>query len=61
MVVLTNTTQDMVEVGVIDAAKVTRSALENAASIASLMLTTEVMITRIDDDGDKSKVSGAVI
>ncbi len=51
----------MFKAGIIDPTKVTRSALENAASIASLMLTTEVMITRIDDDGDKSKVSGAVI
>ena len=36
--------EDMVEAGVIDPAKVTRSALQNAASIASLMLTTEAMI-----------------
>jgi chaperonin GroEL len=52
---------DMYKTGIIDPTKVTRSALENAASIAGLMLTTEVMITRIDDDGDKSKVAGAVI
>jgi chaperonin GroEL len=52
---------DMYKAGIIDPTKVTRSALENAASIAGLMLTTEVMITRIDDDGDKSKVAGAVI
>jgi chaperonin GroEL len=52
---------DMYKAGIIDPTKVTRSALENAASIAGLMLTTEVMITRIDDDGDKSKVQGAVI
>jgi chaperonin GroEL len=52
---------DMYKAGIIDPTKVTRSALENAASIASLMLTTEVMITRIDDEGDKSKVQGAVI
>jgi len=53
--------EDMFKAGIIDPTKVTRSALENAASIASLMLTTEVMITRIDDDGDKAKVQGAVI
>ena len=35
---------DMLEMGIIDPTKVTRSALQNAASIASLMLTTEVMI-----------------
>ncbi|MDO4700113.1 MAG: chaperonin GroEL [Moraxella sp.] len=36
---------DMLEMGILDPAKVTRSALENAASVAGLMLTTEVMIT----------------
>jgi chaperonin GroEL len=35
---------DMVKAGVIDPAKVTRLALQNAASIVSLMLTTEVLI-----------------
>ena len=35
---------DMLEIGIIDPAKVTRSALQNAASIAGLMITTEVMI-----------------
>jgi chaperonin GroEL len=35
---------DMVDMGIIDPAKVTRSALQNAASIAGLMITTEVMI-----------------
>jgi chaperonin GroEL len=37
--------EDLVKIGVIDAAKVTRSALQNAASIAALFLTTEVVIT----------------
>ncbi|SIS02194.1 chaperonin GroEL [Moraxella cuniculi DSM 21768] len=36
---------DMIEMGILDPAKVTRSALEHAASVAGLMLTTEVMIT----------------
>ena len=36
---------DMLDLGIIDPAKVTRSAFQNAASIAGLMLTTEVMIT----------------
>lgn len=36
---------DMLEMGILDPAKVTRSALEHAASVAGLMLTTEVMIT----------------
>lgn len=40
---------DMLEMGIIDPAKVTRTALQNAASIAGLMLTTEAMITEGDD------------
>lgn len=36
--------EDLVKIGVIDAAKVTRSALQNAGSIAALFLTTEVVI-----------------
>ena len=36
--------EDLVEIGVIDAAKVTRSALQNAASIAALFLTTEAIV-----------------
>ena len=41
---------DMLEMGILDPAKVTRSALENAASVAGLMLTTECMITDVPDD-----------
>ena len=53
---------DMYERGVIDPAKVVTSALSNAASIAALMLTTEVLVTRTDDleGGEKPKVEGAV-
>ncbi len=40
---------DMVKVGVIDPAKVTRGALENAASIAAMILTTEALITDIPE------------
>jgi chaperonin GroEL len=47
--VLDDTTEDMVEAGVIDAAKVTRSALENAASIAGMILTTEALITDLPE------------
>ena len=36
--------EDLVKIGVIDAAKVTRSALQNAASIAALFLTTEAIV-----------------
>ena len=42
----TDTYEDLVVAGVIDPTKVTRTALQNAASIASLMLTTEAMIAR---------------
>lgn len=41
---------DMIAMGILDPAKVTRSALENAASVAGLMLTTECMITDAPDD-----------
>jgi len=47
--VLDNQTEDMVQAGVIDAAKVTRSALENAASIAAMILTTEALITDLPE------------
>jgi chaperonin GroEL len=42
---------DLVEAGIIDAAKVTRSALQNAGSIAALFLTTEAVIADAPDDG----------
>jgi chaperonin GroEL len=51
---------DMFKAGIVDPTKVTRSALQNAASIAGLMLTTEVMVTKIDDEEPKSKVAGAI-
>jgi chaperonin GroEL len=41
---------DMIAAGIIDPAKVTRCALQNAASIAGLLLTTEAMIADIDED-----------
>jgi len=44
---------DMVKMGIIDPAKVTRTALQNAASIASLMLTTDVMVTDAPEDEDE--------
>jgi len=47
--VLTNDYVDMIEAGVPDPAKVTRGAVENAASIASMILTTEALITDIPE------------
>ena len=41
--------QNLVEAGVIDPAKVTRTALQNAASVSALMLTTEAMICEIPE------------
>jgi chaperonin GroEL len=41
---------DMLQKGIIDPAKVTRTALENAASIAALVLTTESLVTEIPQD-----------
>jgi chaperonin GroEL len=46
----TNTYEDLVASGVIDPTKVTRSALQNAASIAGLMLTTEAMVCEIPEE-----------
>lgn len=44
---------DMVKAGIIDPAKVARVALENAASVAGLMLTTEVMVTDLKEEEKK--------
>ena len=51
---------DMFKAGVLDPLRVTRSALNNAASIAGLMLTTEVMVTKIEEDDKKSRVAGSI-
>src|SRR5260370_21248918 len=49
---------DMVKMGVIDPAKVTRLALQNAASIAGLMLTTEALIADIKEDTKAAAAGG---
>jgi chaperonin GroEL len=53
---------DMFQAGIVDPTKVTRSALQNAASIAALMLTTEAMVTNIKDDEEKgaARAEGSV-
>ncbi|WP_437204979.1 chaperonin GroEL [Planctomicrobium sp. SH664] len=53
---------DMYKAGVIDPAKVVKSALRNAASIAGLMLTTQVLITKTDEpkSGKKPNVEGSI-
>jgi len=54
---LTGEYGDMLKMGVIDPAKVTRTALQNAASIASLILTTDVMVTELPEDEDAESTS----
>jgi chaperonin GroEL len=49
---------DLVKAGVIDPAKVTRLALQNAASIAALMLTTEVLVADSKEEGTKAAAVG---
>ena len=53
---------DMFAAGILDPTKVVRNALSNAASIAGLMLTTQVLVTKIDDaDGGKKSASEGVV
>jgi chaperonin GroEL len=56
--VLTGEWGDMIKMGIIDPTKVTRSALQNAASIVGLMLTTETVVTERKDK--ESEVEGAL-
>ena len=46
----------MIERGIIDPTKVTRSALQNAASVAGTMLTTEALVVEIEDNKDNKQV-----
>lgn len=49
---LTNKYVDMIESGIIDPTKVTRSALQNAASVAGTLLTTEVLVVEVEDKNE---------
>ncbi len=49
---------DMIEMGILDPTKVTRIALQNAASIAGLMVTTEVMVAEIPEDKPEMPMGG---
>jgi chaperonin GroEL len=52
---------DMLKAGIVDPAKVVRTALETAASVAGLMLTTSVLITDLkDEDKDTEPIAGSV-
>jgi chaperonin GroEL len=55
---LTGTYENLVEAGIIDPAKVVRCALQNASSIASLLLTTEATICEIP--GEKAATGGGM-
>ncbi|MEK7061012.1 MAG: chaperonin GroEL [Patescibacteria group bacterium] len=56
--VLTNNYVDMVKEGIIDPAKVTRTAVENAVSVATMILTTEALITDIPEKKESSMPGG---
>jgi len=56
--VAANTYEDLVKAGVVDPKKVTRTALQNAASIAGLLLTTECLITEIPEKEKKAPMPG---
>ena len=56
--VMTNTYGDMFEKGIIDPAKVARSAVENAASIAAMILTTEALVTDIPEPPKPAPAGG---
>jgi chaperonin GroEL len=52
--------EDLIAAGIIDPAKVTRCALQNAASIAGLMLTTEALVSEIQEEDKSSAMSGGM-
>ncbi|HEU5235512.1 MAG TPA: TCP-1/cpn60 chaperonin family protein, partial [Pyrinomonadaceae bacterium] len=56
----TETFEDLVAAGVIDPAKVTRCALQNAASIAGLLLTTEALISELQEDDKPGAMPGGM-
>jgi chaperonin GroEL len=49
----------MLEEGILDPTKVTRLALQNAASVAGLLLTTEVMVAEAPKEGEHTHAAGA--
>ena len=56
---LFNTTDtDMLEAGIVDPTKVTRSALQNAASVASMVLTTESLVTDNPKENEAAMPTG---
>ena len=55
---LTDTYENLVKAGVIDPAKVVRSALQNASSIASLLLTTEALVCELPEEKKEAAMPG---
>ena len=55
---LKNEFVDMIESGIIDPTKVTRSALQNAASVAATLLTTEAVVAEVEEKSDKQMPEG---
>ena len=51
---------DMFEAGIVDPAKVSRVALQNAASVAGLLLTTETMITEFKEEEEEREIEGSI-
>ena len=51
---------DMFDAGIVDPAKVSRVALQNAASVAGLLLTTETMITEMKEDEEEKEIEGSI-
>ena len=51
---------DMIEAGILDPAKVTRSALQNATSVASTLLTTESVVANIKEDAPAMPAGGGM-
>jgi chaperonin GroEL len=51
---------DMFKAGIVDPAKVARTALQMAASVAGLMLTTNVLVTELKEENEKEPIPGSV-
>ena len=56
-----NEFEDLLKVGVLDPTKVVRSGLQNAASIAGMLLTTESVVVDFDEETDRDRLSSAII
>jgi chaperonin GroEL len=57
---LTGAYENMIAAGIVDPAKVTRSALQNAASIAAMLLTTEAIVADIPEEKPETPPMGGM-